>query len=133
MSLYTRTLSALGAKEARAIEKRLQKVIKGLQIALANAHSSNKLLKGMMDKAEKRHVEDMLIVNTKLDNLSYQVSEYAEEAKQNRILYDKKTEDFAYSEEQRVLWMSLVEAAMRDNPELKLSDLLKKVKMNDVN
>lgn len=132
MSLYTRTLSALGQKEARAIEKRLHKVIRGLQTALANAHSSNKLLKGMMDKAEKRHVEDMLGVNTKLDNLSSQVKEYAEEAKQNRILYNKKTKEFAYSEEQRVLWMSLVEAAMDENPELKLSDLLKKVDIENV-
>lgn len=127
MSVYTKALNFLGYSEARRIEVAKNIVIKALEINLSDEKSKNKLLRSMMIKMEERHINDITLINEKLDTVSRKLNEMSLVAESNKNLITK----YGFSEEQRLLFMSLLEEAMNQHPELKLSDLIKKVREND--
>lgn len=125
MSLYTRTLAALGAKEAREVEVRLQKIIKDLREKLKIKTSENKSLKELMLKQEERHIEGMTLINNKLDDLTTEIHDLRKESEHNRTISVENRALFESSNEQRMLFQGLLEAVMNKNPEIKLSNFLK--------
>jgi len=131
MSLYTRTLHTLGEKEARTVEKRLDKAIKECREKLRIKTSENKSLKELMLKQEERHIEGIVLISNKLEDLTTEVSDLRREAQYNRELSAENRALFETSNEERMLFQGLLEAVMKKNPEIRLSKFLKEGTLTD--
>lgn len=125
MSWYTRILSSIGQKEARRIEATLGKKIKELSSKLRASNKENALLKDMLLKAEERHIHDITSINAKLDAMSEKLNDWIKVAEENKAELEKTKDLARFADEQRDMWMSIVEKALEENPEMKLSDLLR--------
>jgi len=125
MSWYTRLLNSLGEKESRRIELTLGKKIKEYMAQLKTTKAENVLLRDMLVKAEKRHINDITSINAKLDAMSQKLNDWVVIAEENKAELLKTQEIARFAEEQRDMWMKLVESALEKYPDLKLSQLLK--------